>query len=438
MSAPLNPPPTANAVGEFSPRLHTTKPARLPRSLRSLFGTAPFVSTAMATAFAIGPFLGAIQVQFFDPHHKEGVLAFITAISAVGAMVTQPLVGVLSDRTRGRWGARKPWIVAGAIVGIVALLTAGLAPSVAILTLGIVGVQVGFNMLSAPFTALLPDRVPIRFRGRYSSLFGLGAVLGATLGPVVGAAFVGQIFLGYLTVAGFVALSVLVFVLLVPSRVKEETDEAVETHRRSKLKIRDVFAAFWVSPVKYPDFFWAFLNRILLFSAVTMTSTYGLYILQEYIGLSLDAAAQLLALMGVISLPVILVVTAVAGPLSDKVGRRKPIVLIAGILIFVGAALPMIVPNPVVFAVAGTLNTAGFAAFLSTDQALVSQVLPPRGTFGKDLGVLNIAATLPNVIAPVVAALIVSVFGSYFALYPVVAIIGLAGALCVIPIRGAK
>ena len=49
----------------------------------------------------------------------------------------------------------------------------------------------------------------------------------------------------------------------------------------------------------------------------------------------------------------------------------------------------------------------GFGMFQAVDTALMSQVLPSAKSFAKDLGVVNIAATLPQTLAPAVAGAIV-------------------------------
>ena len=52
---------------------------------------------------------------------------------------------------------------------------------------------------------------------------------------------------------------------------------------------------------------------------------------------------------------------------------------------------------------------AGFGVYQAVDFALITQVLPGAGDRAKDLGVINIASALPQVIAPAVAGLILVV-----------------------------
>jgi len=72
----------------------------------------------------------------------------------------------------------------------------------------------------------------------------------------------------------------------------------------------------------------------------------------------------------------------------------------------------------------------GFGMFQAVDTALMSQVLPSAKSFGKDLGVVNIAATLPQTLAPAVGGAIVLSLG-YAGLFPVGIVLSILGAVCV-------
>ncbi len=70
--------------------------------------------------------------------------------------VIDPAIGVLSDRTRSRWGRRRPWIVAGAVFFVAGAAGAFFPPrgagaitlSVALFTL-----YFGYSMIATPFAA---------------------------------------------------------------------------------------------------------------------------------------------------------------------------------------------------------------------------------------------------------------------------------------------
>lgn len=58
---------------------------------------------------------------------------------------------------------------------------------------------------------------------------------------------------------------------------------------------------------------------------------------------------------------------------------------------------------------AAVILGAGFGVYQAVDFALITQVLPAADGRAKDLGVINIASALPQVIAPAVAGLILVV-----------------------------
>lgn len=77
----------------------------------------------------------------------------------------------------------------------------------------------------------------------------------------------------------------------------------------------------------------------------------------------------------------------------------------------------------------------GFGVSLSVDFALLTEVLPSARDRAKDLGVISIANSLPQVLAPVIAAPVVKYLGGYSVLYGLAAAVTLLGAVLVRQIR---
>jgi MFS family permease len=405
--------------------------ARIDPPMRRLLASVPFATAAPHLGFAVTAYFVALQVQALDDATKVANLAVVNTAGAVAAAVTQPLIGVLSDRTRSRTGSRSPWILIGALIGAAGMITAGLAPSIAVLVVASMIVQFGFNALSAPLSAILPDRVPNRLRGRYSTFAGLGSITAAILGPFLASAFVDRILLGYLTVAGVILVLVTAFV----ARNPEPDNRDVP---REAFSARAFATSFWINPRRHPDFGWSFLGRILIFGGYFMLLSYQLYLAQEHVGLSKADAAKIVPMIGAAALPGFLIAILLAGPYSDRVGRRKPLVLFGGLMIAGSTLIPWLMPVTASLFAQGIVATVGFGAFTAVDQALVSEVLPAQENSAKDLGILNIAATLPGAVGPIVAAAIVQVFGDYGALYPTAAVVATVGALAVLPIKGVR
>jgi MFS family permease len=113
--------------------------------------------------------------------------------------------------------------------------------------------------------------------------------------------------------------------------------------------------------------------------------------------------------------------------LSDRLGRRKPIVTVSGMLIAVAALLLTVDETWTTTIVAAVLFGVGFGAYLAVDQALITQVLPAAADRAKDLGIINIAIVAPGAVGAALASALVSLDG-----YPL-----LFGGTCVVALAGA-
>ena len=109
----------------------------------------------------------------------------------------------------------------------------------------------------------------------------------------------------------------------------------------------------------------------------------------------------------------------------------------AALIIAIGLVVPLISPTPVGMIVMTTIMTFGFGVFQSVDTALVSEVLPNKNDYGKDLGIVNLASFIPGVIGPAVGAIIIQQWG-YASLFPFAIVFAVLGGLAVSPIKGIR
>ena len=77
----------------------------------------------------------------------------------------------------------------------------------------------------------------------------------------------------------------------------------------------------------------------------------------------------------------------------------------------------------------------GFGAYTAVDFALITQVLPGAADRAKDLGVINIANALPQVVAPGIAAVVLGLNLGYATLYGLAAVTTVVWSLLVSRIR---
>lgn len=352
----------------------------------------------------------------------------MATIGAFAAMVAQPIAGQVSDRTRSRFGRRAPWIVIGALAGGLSLIGLAFANSLVGVIIAWTLVQVCFNFAQGPLTAVMPDRVALNRRGTFAALSGIGLMVGALGGSIVGSLFFNSIAVGYVFFAVFSVVVLTLFVLANP-------DYSSSRMQREPFTLVDFLKTFWVNPVRHPDFFWAFTGRLLLYTGYFAVTGFQLFLLTDYF--HVGHPEQLIPLLGLLSLVGIIVSTVIAGPLSDRVGRRKPFVFASAIVVSLGFLLPWMWQDVTAWIVMTIIAGFGFGMFQAVDTALMSEVLPSAKSFAKDLGVVNIAATLPQTLAPGIAGAIVLAFG-YAALFPIAIVLGILGALAVWPIKATR
>jgi MFS family permease len=200
-----------------------------------------------------------------------------------------------------------------------------------------------------------------------------------------------------------------------------------------RLTARDLLTAFRFSPRANPDFAWAWATRFLVQLGNAMATLYLLYFLRDRVHHA-DPDAGLLLLILVYTATTVLTVVA-GGVISDRTGRRKPSVIFSGYVMAAAAVLLAVWPTWTGALIAAAVLGLGFGVYLSVDQALITQVLPTAEDRARDLGIINIANSAPQVLGPALAFPIVAYLGGYPALYLVVAAVTVLGSVLVARIR---
>ena len=383
-------------------------------------------------------FFGPLQVLLgqqaaaFSEGDKEAILALVTGAGAAVSLVANPLFGAFSDRTTSRAGRRVPWVLFGAILGAAALIALAGAPNVAIMALLWCLVQAGCNGAYAAVTAAIPDRVPVIQRGTVGGLAAMGQTVGILIGAVIAAAVTGNFAVGYLVCAVALLAGVVLYFF-------KNDDVPLPAGARPPFSLAGFAKGFWISPVLYPDFAWAWLTRLLVNIGNHMVTLYLLFFLKDAVRLQetqgIAPELGVLILTGLYAV-MVMVTSVVGGRLSDRMGKRKPLVIISSVIIAAASLILAFAPNWTGALLGASVLGVGFGCYLAVDFALITQVLPTSLSRGKDLGVLNVANSLPQVLAPLIAFPFVTLWGGYVSLYVAAAVIGLLGAVFVVKIKG--
>jgi len=372
------------------------------------------------------------QVEQVAGSGKTTALGIVTGVGALVAVLVGPIAGAVSDATTARYGRRRTWIAGGALLGCAGLALLSGQRTLIGLTLGWCVAQAGLNVLQAGLTAIVPDRTPVRQRGLVSGWVGLTQSLGVVVGVLAVTMIVTGTTSGYLLIGALVVLTAAPFALVTP-------DPQVTAGDVPRFSARSVLTAFRFSPRENPDFAWAWATRFLVQLGNAMATLYLLYFLRDRVHYEQLFPGQkaddgLLILILIYTATTVLTVV-FGGVLSDRTGRRKPSVIISGYVMAAAAVLLAFWPTWTGALIAAAVLGLGFGVYLSVDQALITQVLPSAEERAKDLGIINIANSAPQVLGPAVAFPLVAYLGGYPTLYLAVAAVTVLGSVLVTRIR---
>ncbi|NEA36938.1 MFS transporter [Streptomyces sp. SID13031] len=365
---------------------------------------------------------------------RAGSLSLVTSSGVFITMLIQPVVGMLSDRTRSPWGRRAPWIAAGGVAGAALVALLPVVPSIAILLIVWSLAQLLVSAAQGPLMATVVDRVPDDRIGAISTVTGLMVYVGGIGGSVVAGALFAAIGLAsYFPLAVALALATLCFVLFARDRSSREL--AVEPLRTR------IFLTSYVQALSDRDYRWAWIAKVLLFLGYGIGTVYGLYMLQSYVtpALSATEAARVAPLMQLAGLPAALIGMVVSGRWSDRIGRRKPFVVAASLILAASFLIPFAWPTVTAMYLQGVVAGIGMGVFIVVDQALFIDLLPHRESAGRDLGLSNLGTNLGQALGPILAGVIVVASGgAYGPVWPVAFVLVLGALFAILPVRRAR
>ncbi|WP_108472298.1 MFS transporter [Rhodanobacter thiooxydans] len=375
----------------------------------------------------------AMRVSEIAPAHATGSLSLVVGVGALIALFGNPFFGSLSDRTTSRFGMRRPWLIAGAAGGVVGLTVVAMAVTVPQLLLGWCITQLAYNAQLAALTAILADQIPASQRGMVSGIVGVSLPLG-----MVGGTYLVEL-LAYSTLAIFLVPAVIAlagaFLLawVLP-------DHRLAAMQRPRYGWREFLGSFWINPLRFPDFAWAWGSRFLLYAGVALLMTYQEFYLIHQLGCAPTAVPRWIFLSTLVQSGAVAISSVVGGGLSDARGRRKAFV--CGTALIYALALLMIAfaTSYTYFLVAMAITGIAQGGYLAADLALVTDVLPERETHAaRNLGIFNIANVMPQSLMPAIApGILLASGGSYTVLFAMAAALVVLGAWAILPVRGAR
>jgi MFS family permease len=343
-------------------------------------------------------------------------LGGLAALGAITAVILQPIVGAISDRTWTRLGRRRPYVLAGGATMLAGLSLLAVTRDIAFFIAGLFLVVVANTMSGTAYQGLVPDRVPARQRGTASGYMGFMTILG-TIGSMAVASLLlsrggqGRSQLAAIAHGASIYYAVAAVVLVVGVTVTllgvRETARRPERHAHAAMHsscLRQRLHRLWVAPWCHANFTWVFLTRAFVMLGLALFMTYIEYYFVQvaHVAGFVQATAlnAILALLGAVASALVL------GIVSDRT-RRVPIVAVSTGCMALAALAFVVAPGRIPLWPLGILFGLGYGAYMSVDVALAIDALPSQHDAGKDLGLWSIASTLPAVIAPLIGSTVI-------------------------------
>ena len=369
----------------------------------------------------------ALRVRQLAPGNAAEPISRVLMAGAIVALVSNPVFGALSDSTRSRFGRRRPWLVGGVLCGCASLAVIGLAPTVDVVLFGWCAAQLAFNAVLAAMVAIVPDRIPAAQRGTVVGILGICM----PVGQIAGTFLVQQLAINMtlsLVVPGVMGVAGVLVLVLALGR------EAAPAPQVAELPAR---AAVEPVPRSHRDFAWAWLSRVFFTTGSCFLQAYQPFFLLDTLHQDPADVPRLMFRSTLVQAAMVVIWSLISGRLSDRTGRRKPFVMAGSTLQGFGLWVIAASNSYAMLLVGVGLVGMGHGVYEGVDLALVTDVLPDRARHAaKDLGLLNIANTLPQVIAPLAAPAILAIsHGDYLLLFAVAGAVAVLGSVFLLPLK---
>jgi Na+/melibiose symporter-like transporter len=347
------------------------------------------------------------------PLPAVGLILFLTRLSDV---LTDPLVGAWSDRTRGRWGRRKPWILAGLpllalCVFVLYAPPAGVDPVEAAwrLGLGAAGLYLAFTLIDIPWKSwgaeLSTDyHQRSKVTGWREALGVLGTLVALLL---VGLAGAGDVRAGLVATATFAAIGVPLCFAFALWRVAEPPPDG---YARAE---RQTWAQGLRIVARNGPFLRLAVCSIALVTATAVGTTLNLFYVRHVIG---APEAGPLVLLG--SLVASIVFAPVWVLVSRRIGKHRAVAIAAALAACLSLPLGLLgkgdLPAFAALTIAGGTASAAIAILVNSMAADVIDLDVARtgkARAGLYFAIWGMAIKLAVAIAVLLATAVPAAFG---------------------------
>ena len=264
--------------------------------------------------------------------------------------------------------------------------------------------SVGAAVASAAFTALIADQLTTQ-RGTASAAVSSSQALGI----IVGVGVIVLLELG--TVAGYLVLAGFLAVVGVGRGAAASGSARARPSPPSRARPRSLVDR--LAALRDRDFAWLLGGRLVVNIGNALGT--GLLLFFLLYGLHRDPAAAEDDLLLLIVVYTVFVVASsiVSGSISDRTGRRVGIVVWSAIVQGLAALFIALVPSFESTMIGAALLGIGYGAYMSVGLALGTDLLPYPEDHARDLGFVNVSASLGQLLGPLIGAGLVALVGGF-------------------------
>jgi MFS family permease len=362
-----------------------------------------------------------LPTQLDTPDDADGWISGVVStgvvlgVGGLAGVVAGPLAGAMSDRTRSRWGRRRPWALGGTWIAAVCLAVAGFAAGPVAVGAAWTGVSVGIAIVSAALTAMIADQLPEAQRGTAASLASSAQAVGIIVGVGTVVVLALTVDVSYLVLGGFIAVVGTLAALVLP----DPPGHPAATSGRDSGALRSL---------RDRDFGWMISGRLVVNIGNALGTTLLLFFLMY--GLGQGAAAEDNLLMAIVVYTVFVVLASFgSGWWSDRTGRRRMPTVASAMIQALASLLLAFVPSWEMTLVAAALLGVGYGAFMTTGLAFATDLLPDERSHARDLGMVTVSAALGQLLGPLIGAALVALAGGFWLLFLAGAVLSVLGGL---------
>lgn len=381
----------------------------------------------------------ALRIADIDPINKDSHYALVSGVGALFAVVSNYAFGYLSDRTTSRFGMRRPYMLAGAIGTMVGSALMGMGQTIPVVFAGWIVVQICANAALTTFLSVLTDRIPPQQRGITSGFAGMCRTSGIILGTLTIKLLPNSPVQIFLIPAGVFLFFAVIFIFTFGDKVLSK-EEASKVSRISVIEMASIFKVAREKIQYDSSFGWVLLSIFLIQCTISVSQMYLVYFASDYLHI-LRKDLPSVVFIGAMILNLASCATApIAGFIADKLGARRKTFCCAPILMAAGIATMISIPSLHGYYIGLFLIAIGFGVFEGLFVAIATTTTRGSTSIGSDLGLINMAMTLPSVaLTAASAGLIASGIGmNYVILFGGAGVLSLLSLLFIRKIRSHK